>query len=129
MFKIKEIKPLFTNVITTAQTYVGDVKNDAGIIVNMDGQLNPFQRVIAVGDTVRGVEVGNIVKLNFTRYVKAKHTPGDIDQENKIQHDDMKLSYELPIITIDGQVYLQMQNNDIEYVVTKFECDEGGLLQ
>lgn len=130
MFRIKKVKPLFTGVITTARTYVGDVKNAAGIIVNMDGQLNPYQYVVAVGDTVHSVKEGDIVKLNFNRYVKSKHTPGDIDQENKIQKDDMSLSYELPIINVDDQTYLFMQNNDIEYIVTEFDgIDEGGLLQ
>ena len=41
----------------------------------------------------------------------------------------MKMSYELPIIIIDGQTCLYMQNNDIEYIVEDAEIDEGGLLQ
>lgn len=129
-FKIKKVRPLFTGVITTARKYVGDVANDAGIILNKDGDLNPYQYVIAVGTTVTGVKEGEIVKLNFKRYARAKHTPGAIDEGTNMQADDMKYSYELPIITIDGQVCLYMQNNDIEYVVTDYEgVDEGGLLQ
>ena len=129
MFKIKKVKPLFTGVITTAMKYVGDITNAAGIIVNMDGQLNPYQRVIAVGEMVHGLEEGKIVKLNFKRYAVAKHTPGAIDYDKNLQADDMKMSYELPIIIIDGQTCLYMQNNDIEYIVEDAEIDEGGLLQ
>ena len=129
MFKIKKVKPMFTGVITTARRYVGDVKNEAGIIVNMEGNLNPYQQVVSVGDMVHDVKEGDVVKLNFKRYAKAKHTPGAIDQENNIQADDMKMSYELPIITINDDICLYMQNNDIEYVVTDYEVDEGGLFQ
>ena len=129
MFKILEVKPLFTGVITTAKKYVGDVKNEAGLIVNMDGQLNPYQTVVAVGTSVHDVKEGDIVKLNFKRYCVAKHTPGKIDVDQNKQFDDMSMSYELPIITINDQVCLYMQNNDIEYIVTKSEIDEGGLLQ
>lgn len=129
MFKIKKVKPLFTGVITTARTYVGDVKNSSGIIVSMDGQLNPFQHVVAVGDMVKDIKEGDIVKPNFKRYVKTEHTPGAIDDKTNIQKDDMRFSYELPIIEIDDQVCLYMQNNDVEYVVVDCEIDEGGLLQ
>jgi hypothetical protein len=129
MFKIKKVKPLFTGVITTAKTYVGDVTNEAGIIVNMEGQLNPYQWVVAVGSMVQDIKEGDIVKLNFKRYAKAKHTPGAIDEGTNMQADDMRFSYELPIINIDGQTCLYMQNNDVEYIVVDKEIDEGGLLQ
>jgi hypothetical protein len=129
MFKIKKVKPLFSGVITTAKTYVGDVTNEAGIIVNMEGQLNPYQWVVAVGSMVQDIKEGDIVKLNFKRYAKAKHTPGAIDEGTNMQADDMRFSYELPIINIDGQTCLYMQNNDVEYIVVDKEIDEGGLLQ
>ena len=130
MFKIKKIKPMFTGVITTSKRYVGNMTTSGGIILDttkMDGDLNPFQIVVAVGDMVKDLKEGDIVKLNFKRYAVAKHKPGGID--NNIQSDQLSVRYEIPMVEMDGQQYLSLQNNDIEFVVTDYEIDEGGLLQ
>ena len=132
-FKIKKVRPLFTGVITTANTYVGDQYADLnGIIVDtrkMDGSLNPYQTVIAIGTTVRDIKEGDIVKINTKRYEIVKHVPGAIDEEQHVQTTSMSKDVEIPMIIIDDQKYLFLQNNDIEYVVEKYEVDEGGLLQ
>lgn len=131
-FRIKKVRPLFTGVITTAKTYVGDVYTEAGLldITRKDGDLNPYQWVEAVGTTVTGIKPGDIVKLNFKRYAMANHKPGAIDDAENKQYDNLTITYNLPTIKINGQTYLFMQNNDIEYVVEEFDgVDEGGLLQ
>lgn len=130
MFKIKEIKPLFSGVITTARVYSEDLRTSSGLYVGdkMAGTINPYQHVYAVGPMVTGVKAGDIVKLNFKRYLVPRHLPGAI--EENIQKDNMVASYEIPKVTIDGVDYLNLQNNDIEYVVTKWELDnDGGLLE
>ena len=128
-----EIRPLFTGVVTTAKKYVGDQYADVnGLVIDtrkMDGSINPYQTVIAVGTTVRDVEKGDVVKLNFKRYAKTQHLPGVIDQAENKEYDNMVMTYEIPTVILDGEEYLFLQNNDIEYVVTKYEVDEGGLLQ
>lgn len=133
MFKIKKVRPLFTGVITTAKKYVGDQHADInGLILDtrkMDGSLNPFQTVIAVGTTVHDLKEGDVVKVNFKRYYKAKHTPGAIDEAENKQFDNLGLDCEVPGIDIDGQECLFLQNNDIEYVVEDYDVDEGGLFQ
>lgn len=128
-FKIKKVRPLFTGVVTTAQKYVGEVTTDAGIILanKMEGQLNIFQSVVAVGSTVTGLKPGDVVCVNYKRYLKAKHVPGII--EDNVQSDNLEATYEIPSIEINGQQFLLLQNNDIEFVVEEYEVDEGGLFQ
>lgn len=130
MFKIKKVRPLFTGVITTATKYKDVMTTNGGLIIDttkMEGSLNPYQTVVAVGDMVRGLSVGDIVKINFNRYARAKHIPGKI--EDNVQSDNLVVTYEIPMVPIDGQEYLFIQHNDIEYVVEDYEVDEGGLLQ
>lgn len=132
MFKIKKVKPLFTGIVTTAQKYVGEITTAGGILLDttrMDGSLNPYQRVISVGDMNKDIEEGDIIKINFKRYAKAQHTPGAIDEAQNKQFDNMSVVYEIPMINLDGQECLFIQSNDVEYIVTDFEIDEGGLLQ
>jgi len=132
MFTIKKIRPMFTGVITTAMKYVGGVTTESGLILpsKMDGKLNYYQWVVSVGPMVTGVKEGDIVRINFKRYAIAKHTPGALDADANVQHDDMSVKYEIPLVEIDGRECLFLQNNDIEYVVEEYSgVDEGGLLQ
>ena len=132
-FEIKKVRPLFTGVITTAMRYVGQqTAKKGGIILDtrkMDGSLNPYQTVYAVGGTVRDIKEGDVVKINFSRYAKARHTPGAIDEAENKQFDNLSWDYEIPVITINDVQYLFIQDRDIEYVVTEYDVDEGGLLQ
>ena len=133
MFKIKKVRPLFTGVITTATKYVGETTTSGGLIIDttkMDGSLNPYQTVISVGPlAAKDIKEGDVVKINFKRYAKARHTPGAIDEAENKQFDNMSITYEIPIIHLDDRDYLFLQNNDIEYVVEEYEVDEGGLFQ
>ena len=129
--KIKKVRPLFTGVITTACKYVEDATLAGGLIVDsrrLSGSLNPYQTVVAVGTTVHDLKEGEVVKINFKRYAKAKHTPGAIDENENKQFDNMSITYEIPIVEIEDKEYLYLQVNDIEYVA-EVEVDEGGLLQ
>ena len=132
MFKIKKVRPLFTGIITTSKKYVGEVKTANGLLFDptkLGGSLNPYQTVLSVGAMVKDVQPGDIVKINFKRYAKAKHTPGAIDEAENKQFDNMSITYEIPMIVIEDQECLFLQVNDIEYVVEDYEVDEGGLLQ
>ena len=129
-FKVKKVKPLFTGVITTARTYSEDVKTSSGLFIGnkMAGTMNPYQTIIAVGPMASGLKEGDVVCLNFDRYAKVKHTPGKI--EDNIQKDNMSWVYEIPMVEIDGQKCLSIQNNDIVYVVEEYELDnDGGLFE
>lgn len=131
-FKIKKVKPLFTGVITTATTYKGEVKTNGGIILDtrkMEGSINPYQRVVAVGNMVREVKENDIVKINFKRYEKAQHIPGAIDEAQNKQFDNLSIGVEIPSIVINDIEYLYLQVNDIEYIVEDADIDDGGLLQ
>lgn len=134
MFKIKTVHPTFTGIITTAVTYKGDMKTANGLILDttrMEGTLNTYQTVIAVGTTVQGIEPGDVVKINFNRYAKAQHTKGNLDAANNKVTDNMSMTYEIPMVVLDEKECLLIQNNDIEYYMKPgdYEVDEGGLLQ
>lgn len=131
-FKIKKVRPLFTGVITTAITYKGEVTTNGGIILDtrkMDGTINPYQTVVAVGNMVHDLKEGDVVKINFKRYEKAQHLPGAIDEAQNKQYDNLSIGVEIPSIVINDIEYLYLQNNDIEYIVEDYEVDAGGLFQ
>ncbi len=131
-FKIKKVRPLFTGIVTTANKYVGDVTTAGGLLLDtsrLSGSLNPYQTIIAVGEMCKDLKEGDVVKLNFKRYAIANHVPGAIDEAQNKQFDNMSIRYEIPMINLDGRECLFLQSNDVEYVVTEYDIDEGGLLQ
>lgn len=119
MIKIKKIKPLFTSIVTTMEHYgVDEFKGALIDPTKRQGMLKELQKVIAVGSTVRDIEVGDLVKINPARYAVRKY------EENSVKKDLMEnkiVGYNIPQIEIDGQTYLMLQNNDIEFVVTEYE--------
>lgn len=130
MLNILKVRPLFTGIITTADKYVGEQMTAGGLLLDttkMEGTLNNYQRVIAVGKMVTDIKEGDVVRINYKRYAKAKHVPGAI--EDNVQTDKMGIVYEIPLVPINGKDCLFLQSNDIEYVVEEFTTDEGGLLQ
>ena len=131
-FKIKKVRPLFTGVITTAMTYKGEIKTGGGLILDtrkMEGQLNPYQTIVSVGSTSRGLKEGDIIKINFKRYTKAQHVPGALDEAENKMVDNYSMTVEVPMILINDVEHLFIQDSDIEYVVEEYEVDESGLLQ
>lgn len=120
--KIKKLKPMFTTVITTMDRY-----EDSGIetpysVINIkkyNGQLKEYQRVIAVGDTVKSVKPGDLVLIDLIRYAVLKHEPGSI--RDHIEKDNPVVKYNLPIIELDGKQCLKLQDRDIDGIIEEYE--------
>ena len=54
MLKINKIKPVFNKIVTTCDVYQMG-KSTGGIIIKTDGTIKEYQRVEAVGSTVRDI--------------------------------------------------------------------------
>lgn len=78
--KIKKITPMFTGIVTTGERYNEDMY-DEGIIIAKKGDLKTYQEVIAVGNAVRGVNVGDKVMINVANYAVKRY------DKNSIQND------------------------------------------
>ena len=118
MLKIKSIKPMFDSLVTTMDRYESDGYEN-GVIVNQAGSLKEYQKVIAVGPSVRNIEVGDMVMINPIRYAKMKHKEGSL--KNGIVTDNPVIGYEFKTVTINDEECLYLQSQDIMY---SFEGEE-----
>jgi len=119
MIVIKKIKPLFTSLVTTMERYSVD-ELDGSIIdpSKVQGQVKEFQRVVAVGPSIRDIKEGDLVKINPSRYAIRKF------HENSVKADMMEnqiVGYNIPQVEMEGQTYLLLQDRDIEFVIEDFE--------
>ena len=116
--KINEIKPLFTTIITTLDIYEEDLIEN-GILKAPQGSLRMYQKVLAVGSSVRDVKVGDIVLLNFKDYIVRKFKENSIKEDMSAQEDEYV--YDIPRILIGGKICGKFQDRDGEGGVTEFE--------
>lgn len=115
---VKKLKPQYTTVIVTMDTYEDNVVID-GIIAAPKGTLKMYQRVVSVGSSVRNIKEGDLVLLNLQNYIVRKFDENDIkDGMDKLKD---KIVYEFPKIFIDGQLYAKLQERDIEGVIEEYE--------
>lgn len=120
MLKLKKIKPMFTSLITTMNTYEEDVFIGNIIDVNRrKGNLKEYQTVISVGESVRGIKVGDKVWINPTRYAVKKHQDGSL--KDGIITDNPVISYNFDVIELDGKQCLMLQDRDIDFVIEEYE--------
>lgn len=125
---ITKIKPMFTTVIVTQEKYSRDEVPSSVILdtKKMAGAVKEHQTVIAVGDSVRGVKVGDIVKVNPMRYAvwkdKRKNTNSVVN--NLEEYHNEIVGFNIPTVELDGKEYMKLQENDIEYVVEDYRMEE-----
>lgn len=122
MLHIKKIKPLFTSIITTGDVFSEDYYEN-GIIKASKGDLKPWQKVVAVGTSVRDIKEGDLVMVNFSNYAVRKY------DKNSLQNDmdnNPTVALKLNWVVMDGkdgsqQECLLLNDRDVFYV---FEGEE-----
>lgn len=120
MIKIKKIKPMFTALVTTMDKYKED-QNIGGIIdvTKREGSLVEYQKVLAIGDSVRGIKVGDIVCINPQRYAVKQHQEGSL--KDGIIGDNPVIRYNFDIVKVDDQDCLLLQDRDIDFIIEEYQ--------
>lgn len=121
MIKVKKIKPMFTSIITTMDKYEQEVKTSGGLIdtTKQVGGLKEYQKVVAIGDSVRGINVGDLVCVNPARFAVKKHKEGSL--KDGIITDNPVMTYNFDVVEMDDKQYLLLQDRDIEFIIEDFE--------
>lgn len=124
MLKITKIKPMFTDLIITADRFEHDI-TEGGIVVANKGDLKPYQTVVAIGSAVREINVGDHVMVNFEAYAERKIPAGSV--KNQMDVENPVVNYHIPWVTMvdkdDNEVmYIKISVNDVEYI---FEGEEA----
>lgn len=121
MLKINKIKPLFTALITTMDKYEQDKITEGGLIdtTKQQGTLREYQKVLAIGDAVRGIKVGDLVCVNPARFAVRKHDKGSM--RDGVITDNPVVTYNFDVVEMGGNQCLLLQDRDIEYVIEDYE--------
>lgn len=122
MLHIKKIKPLFTGILTTGERYSEDVR-DNGLIIANKGDLKTYQKVLAIGSSVRDIEVGDTVMIDMLHFAQLKYNPNSVQND----FDNNKVTkWNIPWVIVDDEQgnskdCLLIDNRDVKFV---FEGEE-----
>lgn len=116
---IKAIRPMANYLVTTKEEYTAADNNKGGLITKLEGSLKEYQKVVAVGPMVRGIQVGDLVAINPKRYAKYKHQPGSL--KDGVITDNPVISYNFNVIELDHVSHLLLTDQDIDFVIEDYE--------
>lgn len=119
--KIKKIKPMFTSLITTMDKYEQDKTTSGGLIDSskQQGTLKEYQKVVAIGDSVRNIKVGDLVCINPSRFAVKKHKEGSL--KDGIVTDNPVVTFNFDTVEMNDEQYLLLQDRDIEYIIEEYD--------
>lgn len=120
---IKKIKPLFTAVVVTADIYPRDYK-EHNIISPKANKLKEYQKVVAVGDLVRGIKEGDLVCIDLSLYAQWKYKKNSVKSDMEELHNEI-VGYNVPQIKIDDQDCMYLDIRDIKYIVQEYDDKEN----
>ena len=111
---------MFTSLITTMDKYEQDVKI-GGLIdtTRQQGGLKEYQKVLAIGSSVRDIKVGDIVCVNPARFAVRKHQAGSL--KDGIVTDNPVTTYNFDVVEMDGKQCLLLQDRDIDFIIEEYE--------
>lgn len=122
MIIVKKIKPMFTGLITTMNMLEEKDMLTKGGLIDVRKQartVNEYQTVIAVGPHVQNIKVGDLVRINPTRFGKPYQKQKSISSAT--EEYEAVMSYQFDTVEVDGKICLKLQDRDIDYVVEEYE--------
>lgn len=117
--KIKKIRPLYNAIITTANKYEEDAK-DNGLIIATKGSYKLYQTVVAIGHDVRNIQVGDLIQINPMRYLKGNAREAELTNAGDLAKK-MAKDFKPETIVMDGIEYMCLYNSDASFVIEDYE--------
>lgn len=122
MLNIIKIRPMANYLVTTKDEYTEDDVKRGELLIKTVGSLKEYQKVVAVGPMVRGIQVGDLVCINPKRYAQYKHKPGSL--KDGVITDNPVVSYNFNVIELDHVSHLLLTDQDIDFVIEEWNDEK-----
>lgn len=124
MINVKSIIPTFNHIVTTMDIYTVDDATEGGIVDTsmLKMSVKPYQKVIAIGSTVRDIKVGDLVKIDPSRYRVFKQKKNSIKDD--LEEYKETEQYRFRTVEMNHKKYLFLSDSDVEYIIDDFEVEE-----
>lgn len=122
MLNIIKIRPMANYLVTTKDEYTEEDVKRGGLLIKNVGSLKEYQKVVAVGPMVRGIQVGDLVCINPKRYAQYKHKPGSL--KDGVITDNPVVSYNFNVVELDHVSHLLLTDQDIDFVIEEWNDEK-----
>lgn len=122
MLNIIKIRPMANYLVTTKDEYTEEDVKRGGLLIKNVGSLKEYQKVVAVGPMVRGIQVGDLVCINPKRYAQHRHKPGSL--KDGVITDNPVVSYNFNVIELDHISHLLLTDQDIDFVIEEWNDEK-----
>ena len=117
---------MFTAIVTTGEKFKKD-ETDGTVIVAKKGDLKLWQKVVAVGSTVRDIKVGDMVMIDPSNYMVRKFSKDSV--QNDLDNNPI-VRYNFNWVTMynendEPENYLLLNDRDVMYVFEGEEKEES----
>ena len=121
MLKLKKIKPIGSQVLVTKNLYGWDDFMEGGVLIHKRGDLKDYQEVLSVGDDVRFVKPGDVVKINLYKYAVFKEDPNSVKAMADNPIVGLRLN-EVEMVDVDGEPIMcfLIDQRDIDYILEDY---------
>lgn len=109
-------------LVTTKDEYTEEDVKRGGLLIKNVGSLKEYQKVVAVGPLVRGIQVGDLVCINPKRYAQYKHHPGSL--KDGVITDNPVVSYNFNVIELNHISHLLLTDQDIDFVIEEWNDEK-----
>jgi len=103
-----------------------DDQHSGKVITKTTGAIKEYQKVIAVGTTVKGINEGDWVLIDPTRYGHKKHQEGSL--KDGVITDNPIVSYSFPTLDVNGVEHLLLYDSDVTLVLEDFEDKQENII-
>lgn len=122
----KEVLPRYNQIVTTADVYEKDVTFANGM-VDLDrtkGRYKTQQKVVAVGDTVRNLNPGDMIEISWDErrirysdeFKRRNLSLAGLDPLSRFSHmDSTGMNVEYPVVEIDGTPHFVIWDTEVLY--------------
>jgi len=122
--KVKRITPMHNKIVTTMNMYTDTSSRISGSVLidasKLKRGVKEYQTVIAVGDLVRRIKVGDMVCINPARYEVKKYAPNSLKEDDDTLRKDI-VRYHFNVIEINGEECLFILDSDVDFIVEEYE--------
>lgn len=121
MLKLKKIKPIGSQVLVTKNLYGWDDFIEGGVLIHKRGDLKDYQEVLSVGDDVRFVKPGDVVKINLYKYAVFKEDPNSVKAMADNPIVGLRLN-EVEMVDVDGEPVMcfLIDQRDVDYILEDY---------
>lgn len=121
---LKDIQPLNTQILTTAERYTENGLARNGLIIDVKktvGSYKLYQKVLAVGPMVRQLKPGDVIDINPLQYIKPEHPEDEDSVRGVVKVRNTYTKIELPILVVDGDERMLLQERDANFIIKSYE--------